>query len=348
MATKNGLCPYCQFTRIENHIFPVNPEASVAYCPFCMREINPKQSIGLYQTYITKMVDKADNSLLVACDPVLAYQQYANVLEVEPDNSKALLGRILCLIYTSKVRQSYLSECSDLLGNITHKGTDEVNTYVGFLKKINFALDEYDLALYKKLTHRKFFYDEECIKLYLKRLADIINFKKDILAELNKIKKDYVSQNNEILINLIAHNVNEKEAMLKSIKHTVQGVGYTYTKIVGDKVYIERSEEVISTKITKHKPYTLSPKRRKKLIDDKVFKDYTAVIRAKNLAIYFSLFLLAAAIGLGVTSYFYFEKGLLFYIFVGAGALAFIGFIVLLILYLSWKSLLKKRKMRIS
>ncbi len=348
MATKNGLCTYCQFTRIENHIFPVNPEASTVYCPFCMRELNPKDAIGLYQSIIVKMVNKADNSLFVACDPVLAYQQYADVLEIEPDNSKALLGRILCLIYTSKVRQAYLNECNELLESITHKGTEEVNTFVGFLKKINFALDEYDMALFAKLTHKKYFYDEECIKLYLKRLADIIKFKKDILAELTQIKKDYVTQNNEILMNLISHSINENEASLRSVKYTVQGVGYKYTKIVGDKIYVERIDEVISTKISKHKPYTLSPTKKKKLIDDKVFKDYTSLIRAKNVAIYFSLFLLLATVGLGITAYFFFEKGLLFYVFIGAGALSFVGFIVLLILYLSWKSILKKRKMRIS
>ena len=95
MATKNGVCPYCQFNRLENRIFPVNPDAVTVFCPSCMRELDPKKAIDGYNAIITQMVDKADNTLFVACDPVVAYQEYADVLEFESDNSKALLGRIL-------------------------------------------------------------------------------------------------------------------------------------------------------------------------------------------------------------------------------------------------------------
>ncbi len=351
MATKNGLCTHCQFTRIENHIFPVNPEATVAYCPFCMKPLEPKEAIGLYQSIINGMVEKADNSLFVACDPVIAYQEYADVLEIEPNNSRALLGRILCLIYTSKVRQSYLSECDELLDQITHKGQEEVATYTMFLKKINFALDEYDLALQNKLTHKKYFYDEECIKLYLKRLSDIIKFKKEILANLVQIKKDYVSQNNEILINLVAHNISEKESFLKTVKYTVRGVGFKYQKIVGDKIYLDSVDEVINTKVAKkYSYYSLDAKRKSRLIDEKVFKDYTPIIKAKKISIYFSILLLLAAIGCGGAAYYFYSQvnWLLFFVLIGAGALCFVGFIVLLILHLVWKGILKKRKLRMN
>ena len=61
MATKNGVCPHCNFSRLENRIFKVNPDASTVYCPFCMRELDPKQSIDLYNNIITKMLKKADD-----------------------------------------------------------------------------------------------------------------------------------------------------------------------------------------------------------------------------------------------------------------------------------------------
>lgn len=349
MATKNGICPYCQFNRLQNRIFPVNPEATTVFCPSCMRELEPKTAIDLYNGIINKMVEKADSSLFVTCDPVIAYQEYANVLEVEPNNSKALLGRILCLIYTSRVRKSYLVEANDLLERITHKGSEEVTIYVGFLKKINFALDEYDLALLNRLTHKKYFYDDECIKLYLKRLSEIIKFKKNILEQLQKIKKDYVGQNNEIFINLISHSINEKENYLKADKTTIQGFGYRYIKIVDEKVYIERKDEITPTKLAKHKAYTLNENdhRGKILINDKVFKDYTPIVRAKKVSVYFLIVLMLLAIGGGITSYFFFNNLTLFIIILSASVAAFIGALILFILYFVWKNILKKRKMRI-
>ena len=349
MATKNGVCPYCQFNRLQNRIFPVNPEASTVFCPSCMRELDPKKAIGLYNDIISKMVAKADDTLFVACDPVLAYQQYADVLEIEPSNSRALLGRILCLIYTSKVRSSYLNDVHSLLENISYKGSEEMTNYVGFLKKINFALDEYDLALYSKLTHRKYFYDEECIKLYFKRLSEIIKFKKEILLKLGQIKKNYVNQDTEILINMINHNVSERENFLKTIKYTVQGVGYRYSRIVGDKVFIDRDEEVINTKINRQRLYTLDAKEKgkKALIKDKVFKDYTGTIIAKKVSIYLFFLTMILAIGCGIVAYLYFSNQLIFIISLIAASIFLVASIVLLVLHLVWKSILKKRKLRI-
>ena len=349
MATKNGVCPYCQFNRLDRRIFPVNPDASTVFCPYCMRELNPTEAINSYNEIIKKMLDKADGTLFVACDPVLAYKQYAEVLEVEQKNPKALLGRILCLIYTSRIKRSYLVEASDLLNEITYKGNDEVTTYVGFLKNINFALDEYDSALSKKLSFKGQYYDEECLKLYLKRLNEIIKFKEDILATLNKIKKDYVSQKNEVLINLIAHSVNEKENTLRTSKFLITGIGYKVTRVGADKISITETGETVETHYNKKGLYTLNENdKSKKLIPDRVFKDYTPIIKAKKASIYLLVICLLLAIaGAGAAYYFFNKNFTIFSVLIAAAGLAFAGSIILLVLHLVWKSILKKRKMRI-
>ena len=348
MATKNGVCPYCQFNRLENRIFPVNPDAVTVFCPSCMRELDPKKAIDGYNAIITKMVDKADNTLFVACDPVVAYQEYADVLEFESDNSKALLGRILCLIYTSKVRKSYLVEANALLENINHKGADEANNYVATLKRINFALDEYDTALNKKLSYHNYYYDEECLKLYLKHLYSIFKFKSDILDKLLKLRKDYASQKNEVLINLINHSVQEKEKVLKDTKYLITGEGRRLMKIVGDKVYLEATGESVEYRYPKKHSFTLGEAdKTHKTIKDRVFKDYTPMIRMKKAALVISIFMLVAAIGLGVTSYFYLDNKTLFYFFVVSGGIAAALALGLFIVYLVWRRILKKREMRI-
>ena len=348
MATKNGVCPYCQLSHLANRIFPVNPDASTVFCPSCMREIDPKKAIDGYNAIIKKMVDKADSTLFVACDPVVAYQEYADVLEYEPENSKALLGRILCLIYTSKVRKSYLVEANALLQIINHKGADEANNYVATLKRVNFALDEFDTALNKKLSFHGYYYDEECLKLYLKHLYDIFKFKSDILDKLLKLRKDYSSQKNEVLINLINHSVQEKERQLKGTKYLISGQGVRLSKIVGDKVYLEQTKDKVDYHYPRKHSFTLGEgDKTHKTIKDRIFKDYTPMIAMKKAAIVISVIMLLAALGLGITSYFYLDDKLFFYIFVISGGVAALIALILFIVYLVWRRILKKREMRI-
>ena len=349
MATKNGVCPHCNFSRLENRIFKVNPDASTVYCPFCMRELDPKQSIDLYNNIIAKMLKKADDTLFIACDPTLAYQEYADVLEVEPRNSKALLGRILCLIYTSKVRHSYLVEATELLETITHKGVDEVATYIEYLKRIDFALDEFDVALNRRLTYRNYFYDEECLKLYLKHLYDIIKFKENILKKAKEIKRDYVTQNNDMFINRLNHSINEKTEYLKNKNRTIDGSCYQYLKYYQDKVFVEKLEEVERFKNHhKIKKHTLKEGvRGYKTIKDTAFKDYTTTIYAKTGALVSAIFFTVAAITLGIFAFIYRAIPIYFYSFIAGGSLALAIAITSIIFHLIWKSILKKRKMRI-
>ena len=352
MGTKSGICPHCSSTgRLDHRIFPVNSDASVVYCPFCMRELDPHKAIDAYNHIIEKMLSKADNTLYVACDPTTAYQQYADVLEIEKKNARALLGRVLCLIYTSKVRVSYLVEASDLLEEIGYKGAEEATSYVTSLRKINFALDEYDAALIKRLTIKDCFYDETCLKLYLKHLRDIIKFKKDMLGKINDIKANFSSVNVEVFLNLLVHSINDKEISLKSVKYTAMGDCFKLSKFVGEKVYLEEQNQKksnISMRLLKKRLPSISETKGSRAIKDQVFKDYTAIIKAKKVSAFLVILFLLFAAGAGLTSYFFYEKSTLYFALLVAGAGAFfILFIAFIILHFSWKSILKKRKMRI-
>ena len=350
MGTKRGVCPYCQSNNLNHRIFLVNPEAATVFCPTCMREMEPKLAIDSYNKIIEKMLKKADHTLLVACDPVTAYRQYANVLEIEKNNSKALLGRILCLIYTSKVRVSYLVEATELLETITHKGVEELNNYVASLKKINFALDEYDQALYKRLTVRNAFYDEECLKLYLKHLYDIIKFKKNILGKLIAIKKDYASQDNEVLINMIDAKIEEKEVILKREHPLLVGTSYKYLKIMGEKVYLEQVNSKETFKFLKKRLPSLNETKGSRVIKDQVFKDYTPVINAMKMSSFFVVLFFLCAAGCGTASYFFYDRPdlLIFAILVSLAGVFFVLFISFVLLHFIWRKTLKKRKARIA
>lgn len=352
MGTKKGLCPYCYSKgRLEHRIFPVNSDASVVYCPFCMKELDPHKAIETYDNVINKMVNKADHSLFVACDPITAYQRYADVLEIEKNNYKSLLGRILCLIYTSKVRESFLVEARELLAQIEYKGAEEAGSYMSILKKINFALDEYDTALLKRLTIRDSFYDEECLRLYLRHLNDIIDFKKDILSRLVDIKNNYVSQNTDVFHNLMSHSISDREIFFRSPKYLATGEGFKVTKVVKDKVYLEKletSQSNISMRLLRKRLPSLSETKGSRVIQNQVFKDYTPIIRAKKVSTFLVILFLLISASSGLASYFLYSKSNLYFIISLLGAGVFlILFIIFLVLHFSWKSTLKKRKMRI-
>lgn len=347
MATKKGLCPYCIQHRVERRIFPVNPEASTCYCPTCMKEMEPKVAIDGYRDLLDKMLLKADNSLFVTCDPTLAYSEYASVIEIEPKEAHALLGRILCLIYMGRVRKSYLSEAYALLENTSFVGCD-IKEFIFFLKKINFALDEYETSVSKKLTFKTYFYDVECLKLYWLHLHETIKTKELILSILKEIKKDSRTQQVDMMINLIEHHIEEKKKILHLDTYTADGSCYRFMKITNGKVIIDDTKKHRNTHLARYRLSSLDEnEKHKRYIKDGVFKDYTKTVRGTRVTLAFSILFYLVMAGLIVTTILYKTNILFFYILLGSSVLSFVIATILLILHISWKIMLKKRKLRI-
>ncbi len=353
MATKKGICPYCNAGRSNYRYFLVNPDASACFCPSCMKEMSPLTAIDEYNKMIDALVYKADDTLFVACDPATAYKQYAAVLEIEPGVTRSFLGRILCLIYMSKVRRSYLKEAYLLLKNETdqyyHKA-NEIPTYVAYLKQLNTTLDEYEFAVKRKIVFKEYFYELDCLKLYWRDLIDIIKFKQLILSELNYIKRNYANQSHDIFINLLEHSIDEKEALLVTPYYLVSGEGYKFAKVTkGEEIkYIEVPGR-IDTKLTRYRMATLDETNKKlRIIKDEVFHDYTPMIRLSKVMVFLYILAFALAAGFGIAAFIYKENLPLFITFIIAGGLAFIGGLACLILRMNFVKILKKRKLHIS
>lgn len=348
MATKKGLCLNCQGKRIDHRIFQVNPEASTCFCPVCMKEMEPRIAIDNYTKYISNLLFKADNTLFVACDPVLAYQQYADVLEFEENEAHALIGRILCLIYMGKVRKSYLREAYILLENTSFRGCD-IDTFINFLKKIDVALDEYEAAVTKKLTFRDYFYDVECLKLYWIHLTDIIKMKELILSIFHKIEKTYTTRVDEAFDKMLENNISEKEKLLAKEQITCDGVVYKFTKIVNGKACVDTVKKSRSNRFRRFRLSTLDPNdKSKKYIKDQVFKDYTAVIRVRKASIFIWSVLYLITAGLVGAAIMLRDNQTIFItlISIAGGIFLFASFIVAQGLH--YRAVLKKRELRIN
>ena len=348
MGTRKGLCLNCQTKRIDHRIFPVNPEASTCFCPICMKEMEPKVAIDNYQTLISNMLYKADNTLFVACDPTLAYQQYADVLEFEADDSHALVGRILCLVYMGKVRKSYLREAYILLENTSFKGRD-IDTFVNFLKKINTALDEYEIAITKKLVIKEHFYDIECLKLYWVHLCDIIKMKELILDTFEQIGKSSPSKKDEAFINLLENNIEEQKKILSLERHTTDGIGYKFTKLVNGRACVAKVDDTTTNHFLRFRLSTLDPNEKgKRLIKDEVFKDYTLVIKWQKVATFFAILLFALCVGTVIGTIVLRENSLFLWLLSGISALFFMVACLTLFQSLYWRNVFKKRELRIN
>ena len=347
MATKKGLCPHCSPKRVERRIFPVNPGASTCFCPHCMKEIEPKVAIDGYRALINKMLLKADNSLFVTCDPVLAYSEYAEVIELEAKEAHALLGRILCLVYMGKVRKSYLSEALTLLENTSYEGCD-IDEFAFFLKKIDFALDEYESVVVKRLTFRDYFYDVECLKLYWVHLAEIIKIKECIISISKEMKKEHDSPQIEAMINLVESSIDHFKKIIHRDTFTADGKCYSFTKLMYGKAIISETDKKVNTKLYRYRLSTLDENEKgKKYIKDEVFKDYTHIVHMEkaffSIAIMFYLIMggfIAATVLLK-------EDPIYLYSFASSAGGSFIIATVLYILHIVWKLTLKKRKLRI-
>lgn len=347
MATKKGLCPHCSPKRVERRIFPVNPGASTCFCPHCMKEIEPKVAIEGYRALIDKMLLKADNSLFVTCDPVLAYAQYAEVIELEPKEAHALLGRILCLIYMGKVRKSFLGEALTLLENTPYEGCD-IDEFVFFLKKIDFALDEYESVIYKRLTFRKYFFDVECLKLYWEHLSEIVKMKEFILSITKEIKKERESNQIAVMINMFEHNIAQRKDVLHHEAFTADGKCYSLSKVMNGKAIVTELNKKTNTKLYRYRLSTLNEEEKhKKYIKDEVFKDYTHIVKMEKAFLSISIIFYLIMSGFIVAAVLLKNTPIYFYSFVSSAGVSFLIATILFILHISWKLMLKKRKLRI-
>lgn len=347
MATKKGLCPYCSSKRMERRIFPVSPEASTCFCPLCMKEMEPQEAINGYHELLDKMLLKADNTLFVTCDPVLAYSEYAEVIELEPKETHALLGRILCLIYMGKVRKSFLSEALTMLENLDYQGCD-IDKFAFFLKKINFALDEYQSVIAKRLTFRTYFYDVECLKLYWVHLTEIVRIKELIISISKAIKKEHVSTQIEVIINMIDHNVDELRASLHKEEFTADGKCYSLSKVVYGIAVISTVDKKSDTKLLRYRLSTLDEnEKHKKYIKDEVFKDYTHIVNMEKAFFSISIIFYLIMSGFIAATILLKDNPIYLYSFAASAIASFVIATVLFVLHISWKLMLKKRKLRI-
>lgn len=281
MAMKRGFCisTVCNKREEIRRIFDVNSESQYCYCPYCGKKYRPKVAIFNYEKRITKYDRKAKFYLQNVGEPQYAYNLFAYVLELEPGNKTAKLGRLLSLAYLSTLRRNRFNEVKDMLeiAKVDVKETKTMaNKYSDFLEALNFCASDYIDRVRKKLTMRNYFYNIECLKLYFLNLRDTINLKRYLAAEFSSISDKRNSQ-------AVFDEIKKLELAYNEVIYTVDGIDHSFTNFTkaGDPLITEGRKK-IDTKLAKFRMSTLD-KNDKKLIyiKDCVFSQ--AYIRIFNM-----------------------------------------------------------------
>ena len=293
-----GYCTNCNKDNEGRRIFDVNSDTRFCYCPHCGKKYRPRVAIANYNRVIHKYLRRARFFLCNAGEVQYAYNLYAYVLELEPTNKTAKLGRLLALAFLSTVRRNRFMEVLQLLEiekELFHEKVFAHEEYNEFLIHLENCTETYLINVKKALTLKNFFYDVECIKLYFKHIRDVIELRRLIVSELMVIG---VSAN----LAIISDETKALEKEYNLTCYTVDGQDHSLAHFAknGDPIIVNGVKQV-ETNLHRYRMSTLDPNNKKKLnvIPERVFPIlYARLFRTYEVSLGLSIVNLAIAITL--------------------------------------------------
>ena len=303
---KKGYCTNCNKNDETRRIFDVNPSTSYCYCPHCGKKYRPKVAINNYNRVISRYLRRAFFFLRNVGDARRSYGIFAYVLELEPSNSAARMGRVLSLSYLSTLRRNRFREAKELLLMDVEQFRNRKieKEYSAFLLELSKCTDEFMFRLEKKLTFKDFFYDVDCLKLYYKHMADVIDIKRTIVNELSLIDE-------EKMVEIVSNSIKNLEESYKTSVFTADGKEQKLVNFgkSGEPLIVNGYQRKDVTKIQRYRMSTLDPNNKKATyIKDIVFsRTYIKMFNAMQSSI--ALIIVSALIALvALIIYFVFIK----------------------------------------
>ena len=327
-------------------IFDVNPEADVCYCPICMRELKPKEAIDNYNFFISTKIDKANRLLFRDTRFLEAYESFGDVLRIDSTSHRARFGRILSLVYMSTLRHSNFPKADLLLKEEAEEYFRKLKdqySYMKFLNRVDYALDEYFKRFYKKLVVKDRFYSLECAELYFIRVNEIITLKETIANELDK---SYIKTSDERIKNLynsVNKSIKEMYRCLERRALIVDGKRYKFEKVVkNNQVLFSQLDETVNPLTNYHHRKLEENEKKGKLIRDKVYPDNSHLTALAGgifpVFIIFAAFAILSFVGTFVKQF----EDQKFYLYIVSG-ICLLFAITALVFFIIWKTQLSRR-----
>ena len=260
MAMKKGYCINCNKHDELRRIFDVNSEAKWCYCPRCGKKYAPKIAISNYDRMINHYLRRARFFLRNVVESSYSYSIYGYVLELEPSNTNAKLGRLLSLAYMSSLRRNRFLEVKEMLdlSRDEFRLVRNRKEYNSFLKSLDRCLSDYIEKVRKALTTHNYFYDVDCLKLYYCHVRDTIMLKRIVASEFAEIQqKDRFEKATD--------SIKELESQYREIFYTLDGCDHYFANFTkrGD-VLITEGQKRAEVKLKNRKVYCLDNKSNKK------------------------------------------------------------------------------------
>lgn len=194
METKKAYCYLCTTGDDKSRIFDVNSKLETTNCPICGKQLVVKTALQAYENRFKELIKKASIKLNEESDFYGAYKMYANVIDLDSKNVDAIFGRIISLLKMSTVRVSKFEDAA-LLFTIASKTeyiqNSHLATHLEFLQRIVNISKIYLTRIFKKLTIKNYFFDGECLHLYLSRVDEIIALLSLVLKELENLQSRF-------------------------------------------------------------------------------------------------------------------------------------------------------------
>ena len=268
MAMTKGYCTNCNKDNEARRIFDVNSDAKVCYCPHCGKKYRPKIAIHNYKRVIDRYLRRANFFLRNVNETRDAYNLFAYILELEPQNKSAKLGRLLSLGYLSTVRRQRFLEVRDLLDiekELFHRPGIH-DEYTEFLLSLAKCTEIYIVNVKKRLTMRGYYFDVDCVKTYYKHIRSIIELRRLIVSELSEIGEQKLSSD-------VNDSIKTLENEYNNIIVTVDGWDHFLANFSknGDPL-ITNGRRKIDTKLSRYRMSTLDVNNKQlNVIDDEAF-----------------------------------------------------------------------------
>ena len=344
MAFKKGFCTHCKGDE-RARIFNVNKEADVCYCPHCAHTLKPKEAISNYSWLISSYLKKASKALFESTEYLLAYQTFAHVIDLDDTVKVAYFGRLLSLVYLSTLRTSKISFALQMhrqQAKLFHY-QETAREYFNFLWLLLDALDQYEIRMKKRIKFHSFYYDEDCIRLYLKRVDEIKKYKEFITIEAGFFvdsNKDQYS----VVIDRVNNGMKDYNSTFNQRYVTTEGKSYLFDGFGRDEMPVVNLQKHIPEQPAhNYKPLSLLPNEEKiPLIKDDIYLNNLTLSRLVKMSVPVAIFLLVVVAGAMIASFFIEPKTIKLIIYISSILLLAASFL-LIILHFAWKNSLKKK-----
>ena len=344
MAFKKGFCTHCKGDE-RARIFNVNKEADVCYCPHCAHTLKPKEAISNYSWLISSYLKKASKALFESTEYLLAYQTFAHVIDLDDTVKVAYFGRLLSLVYLSTLRTSKISFALQMhrqQAKLFHY-QETAREYFNFLWLLLDALDQYETRMKKRIKFHSFYYDEDCIRLYLKRVDEIKKYKEFITIEAGFFvdsNKDQYS----VVIDRVNNGMKDYNSTFNQRYVTTEGKSYLFDGFGRDEMPVVNLQKHIPEQPAhNYKPLSLLPNEEKiPLIKDDIYLNNLTLSRLVKMSVPVAIFLLVVVAGAMIASFFIEPKTIKLIIYISSILLLAASFL-LIILHFAWKNSLKKK-----